>query len=326
MKQSSVPSTTIDIAVYVSTVFALSTVLYLPLFLDGRSVSERPVMIIALMGTPAVAALLTRVIRPARVDGDGTQRTLRNAVLVFGLGGPGHRVRTAGAILGAIIFPIVTASIAYGVAWCVGLAEFTSPVVAIASEGGATSAAGPFSASGGVSASGAAPFRTIAPVVHLARDVLRAATLGTVFGSIIVLGEEIGWRGFLARRLNESDLPQPFVAGGVIWAAWHIPLILTGQYAGGPVPIVSALSFSLLAVALHSLWSRMFLSSGSLWPAIAGHSAWNTIIQFSFDGHTAGENASLWVGDSGVLVAAVAAVLAWCVPRLWRVPKTGAPR
>lgn len=294
MKQRDIPSTTIDIAVYVGTVFALSTVLYLPLFLDGRSVSERPVMIIALMWTPALAAGITRVLRSPRIAGDGERWTFRDAIRFFGLGGAGVRVRTALAILGAILFPIVTASIAYGVAWGAGLAEFASPEKA--------------------------------PLLHLARDVLRAATLGTLFGSIIVLGEEIGWRGFLARKLNESDLPRPLVSGGVVWAAWHVPLILTGQYAGGPVPIVSALSFSLLAVALHSLWSRMYLATGSLWPAIAGHSAWNTVIQFSFDGHTAGENAALWVGDSGVLVAIVAAVGALGVARMWRVPEPDAPR
>ncbi len=103
--------------------------------------------------------------------------------------------------------------------------------------------------------------------------VLRAALLGGVLGIPMVAGEELGWRAFLAPRLECSGLNRPILMGGVIWAAWHAPLIITGQYAAGPIPLVAVLSFSVLAVSLHCLWTRWYSRTGSLWPAIVGHAA-----------------------------------------------------
>jgi hypothetical protein len=51
---------------------------------------------------------------------------------------------------------------------------------------------------------------------------------------VLVIGEEIGWRGFLLPRLRERmSLPAAGLVTGVIWTAWHLPIYLApGQ---GPV-------------------------------------------------------------------------------------------
>jgi uncharacterized protein len=269
----------IQAALYVVLVFGLSLFLYIPLFLGGTPVAERPVLAATLMWIPAVAAGGTLGIRRKRFRPE--TRFRRGS-------GNDHRrgswrLRLRGVVVTttarAIFFPTVTGLIAYGVTWATGLAEFTPPA------------------------------GTVAPAAGLLWAVLRAALLGGVLGIPMVAGEELGWRAFLAPRLAGSGVTRPVLMGGIVWAAWHAPLILTGRYAAGPIPLVAVMAFGILAVSLHSLWTRWYFRTGSLWPALFGHAAWNAVIQFPLDGHTSGNHSQLWVGDSGVIVALVCAVL-----------------
>ena len=52
-----------------------------------------------------------------------------------------------------------------------------------------------------------------------------------IFG--LVIGEEIGWRGFLMPRLRARfSLPAAGVITGIVWALWHLPIYLVpGQSA-----------------------------------------------------------------------------------------------
>jgi membrane protease YdiL (CAAX protease family) len=44
---------------------------------------------------------------------------------------------------------------------------------------------------------------------------------------VLVVGEEIGWRGFLQPRLRETmSLGRAGLATGVVWTLWHLPIYL----------------------------------------------------------------------------------------------------
>ena len=60
--------------------------------------------------------------------------------------------------------------------------------------------------------------------------------IGGVLNSVPVLGEELGWRGFLFPRLRELIGPGwAVLAQGIIWAGWHAPVILLGyNYPSNP--------------------------------------------------------------------------------------------
>ena len=76
------------------------------------------------------------------------------------------------------------------------------------------------------------------------------APLGRVWPNILggPLEEEFGWRGYLMPRLT-SLVGQTWATlmVGVIWASWHLPLILCHVYKGLSflyyLPLVAALSF-----------------------------------------------------------------------------------
>jgi membrane protease YdiL (CAAX protease family) len=69
---------------------------------------------------------------------------------------------------------------------------------------------------------------------------------------------------------------------------------------------------TVLGMGSVACWSR--LATGSIWPSVLMHATWNSLIQDGFDVLTAGEGPrsveSLWVGESGILVAGVGVVVA----------------
>jgi len=73
--------------------------------------------------------------------------------------------------------------------------------------------------------------------------------------------------------------------------------------------VLSAVLFVIVAVSLTVLWSAWTLETGSIWPAILGHSAWNAVIQGPFDTFSSGALATTWVGESGLLVVATTIIV-----------------
>jgi len=104
-------------------------------------------------------------------------------------------------------------------------------------------------------------------------------------------------------RLIAAGVPKPVLVSGILWALWHVPIILSGQYAAGSHPRLSAALFVIGVIAEAYLIAFLRLRSGSIWPAVLMHGAWNAIIQGAFDRATAGT--PLIVGESGWLTVTV---------------------
>lgn len=70
-----------------------------------------------------------------------------------------------------------------------------------------------------------------------------------------------------------------------------------------------------LAFGTILAWLR--LGTGSVWPCVVAHAAWNSIINggFTLATHNAVEN--IWAGETGI-VAAVTLLAAWLVGRSWK--------
>lgn len=134
-----------------------------------------------------------------------------------------------------------------------------------------------------------------------------------------------------AKRCRHAGVPQPVLLSGLIWGLWHVPLILAGLYAAGPVPLLSAALFMGAVISVSYVFARLRLATGSIWPAIVLHGAWNSVIQGPFDGATAGAARLLWTGELGILVVltlllATIIVVRWPALMLRRPPHKDAPR
>ena len=187
------------------------------------------------------------------------------------------------------IFPSLIGLVAYGIAWTLGLAQFV----------GRTQVFG----------------LTLPPALVFVILVLVSSTIGSVLACVLAAGEEIGWRGFMLTRLIDAGVPKPIVVSGVIWGLWHVPLILSGHYAAGPSPMLSALIFLIAALAISVVMAWLRLESGSIWSVIVLHGVWNSVIQGVFDRATSGPAALVWTGESGILTLSVLVVVALIVAR-----------
>ncbi len=241
--------------------------------------TQNALWIFIVMWVPAFASLVARLaLREGPSD------------ISFRLGGR-RGLRALGL---AFILPAIICGVAYGLAWGLGLAGFVlveHPMVA-ALTGGST-----------------------APLVVMSVQILLAMTLGLIGSGVGAIGEEIGWRGYMLTRLIDAGVPAPILTSGLIWALWHTPLILAGQYAAGPSAALSALLFLVAATASGVIHGQLRLRSGSIWPPILLHSVWNSVAQNVFDRAISGSNATIWVGESGILVALVLVAVAVTVSR-----------
>jgi membrane protease YdiL (CAAX protease family) len=138
------------------------------------------------------------------------------------------------------------------------------------------------------------------------------ATIAVIKDLATVLGEEIGWRGFLVPELaRRHSFTRTALISGVIWAVWHYPLLLLGGYRS-PTPVWFYLPvFTVNVIAINFLWTWVRLKSGSIWPCVVLHAAHNTFIQRFFDPLTvSGRSTPYILGEFGIALTPVAILLA----------------
>ena len=94
-------------------------------------------------------------------------------------------------------------------------------------------------------------------------------------------GEEVGWRGYLWTELRDRrGFWVTALAVGMIWSAWHLPLLAAyGMQGDLPWRNVAATTIDLVAASLVLGAAREI--SGSVWPAAWGHALLNSALVFA---------------------------------------------
>ena len=116
--------------------------------------------------------------------------------------------------------------------------------------------------------------------------VVSSLTYAPLVNTFFALGEEIGWRGFLYPQLKARfGQKNGRLLGGVIWGAWHWPLIwligyeygaATGNRAGYfGAPVVGMLLFCVITAGMGILHDWLYERSGSIWVPSLFHGAIN---------------------------------------------------
>jgi len=143
-----------------------------------------------------------------------------------------------------------------------------------------------FEAVGGAEALEQMSAQGISYPMYVLISVICAVTYAPLVNMITALGEEIGWRGFLYPQLKKRfGRRKGLLLGGVIWGAWHWPLIWLigyeyGAAAGNPVgyfgfPVSGMLLFCVITIGLGILHDRLYEKSGSIWVPALFHGAFN---------------------------------------------------
>ena len=121
------------------------------------------------------------------------------------------------------------------------------------------------------------------PAVTFILFILLTATVGLVGKTSRALGEEIGWRGFLVPELSKvAGFTGVGLISGLMWAAYHFPVLLFGDYNKGAPAWYSLICFTLMVVADSFILAWLTLRSKSLWPAALFHGSHNLFIQSIF--------------------------------------------
>ena len=106
------------------------------------------------------------------------------------------------------------------------------------------------------------------------------APFSLVLLTVIVLGEEIGWRSYLLPRLVEV-LParRASVVTGLAQGLYHLPLLLlTTAYNGDGSRWIVVPGFLAVLTSAGVFFGWIRLRSGSLWPVAIAHAAVNTCL------------------------------------------------
>lgn len=137
--------------------------------------------------------------------------------------------------------------------------------------------------------------------------------MGVLTGLIATTGEEIGWRGLLVPELAKR---MPFrrlaIVSGLIWASWHMPMMLLAGYQGQGTPFLFSIAcFFAMITALGAIMAWMTLKTRSFWPAALLHATHNLFVQTVFDSATEMRPNTAWLtGEFGIgLVVTLSAAL-----------------
>jgi len=114
----------------------------------------------------------------------------------------------------------------------------------------------------------------------LAVSAFNAVGLGPLLGLVITFGEEYGWRGYLQGELVRLGRRRGILLLGVIWGAWHWPVIWMGyNYPGHPV--LGSLAMVAVCVILSFVLAHAVFKAKGIWVAAYLHALNNQALSFT---------------------------------------------
>ena len=135
------------------------------------------------------------------------------------------------------------------------------------------------------------------------------------------LAEEIGMRGYLLPKLLPLGRRRALFISGLVWATWHMPLILLTPVFPVGNKLISLPLFYGTIVAASFFYGYLRIFTGSVWPTSIAHAvhnaAWGVLGAFTVTSSPVLVNNYL-AGDYGVLILIGAAIGAVLVGRLLR--------
>jgi membrane protease YdiL (CAAX protease family) len=119
----------------------------------------------------------------------------------------------------------------------------------------------------------------LSPNAFLVLGALQSVVLAPILAIVIAFGEEYGWRGYLQSELFKMGRVRGVLLLGVIWGAWHWPLILMGYNYPG-YPLLGLALMALYTTGLAIVLGYAVLRSGSVLLAAYLHALNNQVLGF----------------------------------------------
>jgi len=200
--------------------------------------------VLPMMYTPGISAVITSLIFKDRIGRFGWK--------------PGK----ARFLIYAFLLPLVVSVLGYGLVWLSEYSAFTPEQVV------------------NYRWARMLGFSLPAPFVV---GFLSKIVLATLLAILPVLGEEIGWSGFLTPKLRKVfSVPVTSLIVGIYWSVWHYPAIIGGFYGSGTPLWIALPGFTLVLVGTSFIRTVLVDRSGSIWPGVILHASHNVILMGMF--------------------------------------------
>ena len=114
------------------------------------------------------------------------------------------------------------------------------------------------------------------PIIFLLLTLIQAMVAGYTINAFFAFGEELGWRSYLLKALQEKKFLSVSLITGIVWGLWHFPLILIGhnypQY-----PVLGVGLMTIWCILLSPVMTYITIKSKSVITAAIFHGCLNAI-------------------------------------------------
>lgn len=159
----------------------------------------------------------------------------------------------------------------------------------------------------------------VVPEGGIADAVINFLVQVVILALTFSLAEEIGIRGYLLPKLLPLGRRRALALSGLVFATWHMPLILLTTVFPVGNELISIPLFYATVVAASFFYGYLRIYTGSVWPASIAHAvhnaAWEALGAFTVTSYPVIVNKYL-VGDFGLLILVGAVIGAALVGRL----------
>ena len=115
----------------------------------------------------------------------------------------------------------------------------------------------------------------VVPEGGIADAIISFLVQVVILALTFALGEEIGIRGYLLPRLLPLGRRRTLALSGLVWATWHMPLILLTAVFPVGNKLISLPLFYGTIVAASFFYGYLRIYTGSVWPASIAHAVHN---------------------------------------------------
>ncbi|MEQ8156181.1 MAG: type II CAAX endopeptidase family protein [Clostridiaceae bacterium] len=249
------------VVVFLIIVLMLSTIVDILWIKGGEAASKSGISVI-LMWCPAIAAFISRGIYYKKEKILGWNKCKIYFILI------------------AIFAPVIYLVLSYGIYWLVNKGSFTGDLNTLSSV-----------ASTYTSKTSHQSIVTVITIIIAIPSSILAA-----------MGEEIGWRGFLLPQMIKIwNIKAAITISGLIWAVWHMPIMIAGLYDSGTPIWYQLPMFTISVLSIAVIISVLRVKSNSIWPAIILHASHNYFDQAIFGTLTKSTNKAYFVGETGII-------------------------
>lgn len=113
--------------------------------------------------------------------------------------------------------------------------------------------------------------------VFTAVMALNVIMFGPLINGLLLISEELGWRGYLWDKIIDNGFWKASLFTGIVWGLWHAPLIAAGHNYPELSPALAIIVMTVFTTAMCPIIGYVRLKSKSVWGASLFHGTINAV-------------------------------------------------